>query len=131
MKQYLTLLCVAVAGLCACDPARRIEMRNSTADTAEIIWRVKEDSIGFNAFNLSNNRELKFTLPPNRKAPIKMSFGIGVWSPSEVEKLIQRLEWYQVRSAAGELRIDSLPLLKDYLLSRRKGSSKIEILIDK
>jgi hypothetical protein len=131
MKQYLTLLCIFVACLCACNPARRIEMKNRTADTAEITWRVKKDSIGFNAFNLSNNRELKFKLLPYQKSAIKMSFGVGVWTPSEVEKVIRGLEWYEVRSAGRQLRIDSLPLLKDYLLSRRKGSSKIEILIDK
>ncbi len=131
MKQYLTLTGLLAVLLLSCDPSRRIVMGNITADTAEIIWRVKKDSIGFNAFNLSNHRELKFSLPPHRRTAIKMSFGVGIWSPGEVEKLIQHIEWYQVRSAAGELKIDSLPQLKNYLLERRRGSARIEIIVDR
>ena len=130
MKYSSLLLLVLTAGLLGCDPARRIEMKNSSADTAVVIWRVKKDSIGFNAFNLSNNRELKFMLPPKRNSEIKMSFGIGVWSPEEVEKLIHRLESLEIKTTQTKFKIDSLAQLRSYLLARRKGSSRIEILIN-
>lgn len=130
MKYSLLFLPVLAGCLLSCDPARRIEMKNSSTDTAHIIWRVKKDSIGFSAFNLSNNRELKFMLPPNRNSEIKMSFGIGVWSPEEVEKLIRRLESLEIKTARQNFKIDSMPQLRNYLLSRRKGSSKIKILIE-
>jgi hypothetical protein len=129
MKYSLFLLPALTACLLSCDPARRIEMKNSSADTALVIWRVKKDSIGFNAFNLSNNRELKFTLPPNRNSEIKMSFGIGVWSPEEVERLIHRLESFEIRTGQQNFKIDSLSQLRSYLLARRKGSSRIQIII--
>lgn len=130
MMKYSLLLLSSVVCLLACDPARRIEMTNLSQDTAEVIWRVKKDSIGFNAFNLTNNRELKFTLLPNREKAIKMSFGVGVWSPQEVERLIHRLESFEIKSARHHLFIDSLVPLRNYLLSRRKGNSKIQIIID-
>lgn len=123
------LLLLLAGGLLACDPARRIEMKNSSNDTAVVIWRVKKDSIGFNAFNLSNNRELKFTLPPYRKEGIKMSFGAGVWSPEEIDKLIHRLESFEIKAPGQHLKIDSMVLLRNYLMERRRGSGKIEILV--
>jgi hypothetical protein len=128
--KYSLLLLFFTTCLFACDPARRIEMKNMSSDTAQVIWRVKKDSIGFNAFNLSNNRELKFTLLPNRDAAIKMSFGIGVWSPDEVERLIHHLESFEIKTARQSLRIDSLAQLRNYLLARRKGSSKIQIVVE-
>jgi hypothetical protein len=129
MRYSLLFLLVFAACLLSCDPARRIEMKNSSSDTALVIWRVKKDSIGFNAFNLSNNRELKFTLPPKKNSEIKMSFGIGVWSPEEVEKLIHRLESFEIKTPHQNFKIDSLAQLRSYLLARRKGSSKIKIEI--
>lgn len=129
IMKYSLLLLVATACLLGCDPARRIEMKNLGNDTAQVIWRVKKDSIGFNAFNLSNSRELKFTLLPNRKDGIKMSFGVGVWSPEEVERLVHQLESFEIKNAGENMRIDSMAVLRNFLLSRRKGSSKIQILV--
>lgn len=114
-----------------CDPSRRIEMKNRSNDSAEVIWRVKEDSIGFNPFNISNSQELKFKLPPHGRSDIKLSFGVGTWSPSEVEKVINGVESLEIISSTYKMKIDSLPLLRDYLLARRKGfgGSKIQIVI--
>lgn len=131
MKYSFLFLPFVAAWLLSCNPARRIEMSNLGSDTAHVIWRVKKDSIGFNAFNLSNNRELKFTLLPNRNDGIKMSFGVGVWSPEEVERLIHRIESFEIKTARQNLRIDSLVPLRNYLLARRKGSSKIQIVVGK
>lgn len=121
---------MTTAMLFGCDPTRRIEMKNKSDDTAYVVWRIKEDSIGHNPFNISNNRELKFTLRPHKKSKVKLSFGHGTWSPSEVEKLIGGLESFELSSRQHKIKIDSLPLLKEYLLARRKGiGAKIEILV--
>lgn len=105
-------------------------MKNRSSDTAVFTWRLIEDSIGFNPFNLSNNREQIFTLAPSRKADIKLSFGQGSWTPHEVENLIKHLEWFEMRSARQKIKIDSLPLLKAYLLARRKGiGDRIVLLV--
>jgi len=116
--------------LVGCDPSRRIEMKNYTNDTAEVVWKAKTDSIGFNPFNISNSKELRFVIPPHRNSAVRLSFGIGKWSPAEVEKIIHRLEYFQLTLPSQKLRIDSLAELRDYLLARRKsGSSIIEIAI--
>ena len=122
-------LLLAAACLLGCDASRRIEMKNIGRDTAQVIWRVKKDSIGFNTFNLSNSRELKFTLLPNRKEGIKMSFGMGMWSPDEVSRLVHQLESLEIKATSGNLRIDSTLHLQQYLLTRRKGGSKIQIVV--
>lgn len=62
-----------------------------------------------------------------------MSFGMGIWSPAEVESIISKLESLEIKTPQQKIRIDSLPLLKQFLLARRKGAggSKIEIIINK
>lgn len=113
-----------------CDPSRRIEMKNYSNDTAEVVWKAKTDSIGFNPFNISNSKELRFIIPPHRNSAVKLSFGVGKWTPAEVEKVIHRLEYFQLTLPSQKLRIDSLAELRDYLLARRRsGSSVIEIAI--
>ncbi len=81
MNHCLLTLYLFSGGLSSCDPARRIEMKNRRNDTAVVIWKSKEDGIATNPFNISNNRELKFTIPPHKKSKIKISFSDGTWSP--------------------------------------------------
>lgn len=115
---------------CSCSPVRRIDMKNAGTDTVEFIWTMNEDSLVNNPFMLSNSKELKFTLYPPKRSQIKISFGPGNWSPSEVQKLVGHLESLEIKSAAKRIRIDSLPLLKEFLLARRKGvgGARIEIV---
>ena len=107
-------------------------MINRTSDTAEVIWKSQEDSIGFNPFVLNNNRKLVFILPPRKHNKVKLSFGMGTWSPEEVAKAIQLLEYFSIKTPHHSLRIDSLPQLQAWLLERRTGvsNSKIVISID-
>ena len=102
-------------------------MKNNSNDTATFIWTSIEDSIAFNPFVISNSKELKLTVLPRQA--INMSFGIGTWTPKEVERLIGKLTSFEIVSSAQKVKIDSLPLLKEYLLARRKGigGSKIQI----
>ena len=117
--------------LWSCDPSRRIEMKNRSADTAEVVWKAKTDSIGFNPFNLNNSKELRFVLPPHKNEAVKLTFGMGTWTKSEVENVIHRMASLQIKSQTQNIKIDSLPALRDFLLAHRKGSSKIEIVIDR
>jgi hypothetical protein len=41
------------------------------------------------------------------------------------------METLQIKSPTQNLKIDSLPKLRDFLLARRKGNSKIEIVIER
>ena len=133
MKYLLSVTAISLQLLLfGCNPARRIEMKNMSGDTAQVIWKIQEDSSGQNPFNLSNNKELKFRLPPRGKgSTIAMSFGVGTWSPSELGFMISKVESLEIISARRVVKIDSLPLLKDFLLARRKGVGglRIQILI--
>lgn len=115
--------------VCSCSPVRRIDMKNTGTDTVEFIWTMNEDSLANNPFMLSNSKELKFSLYPPKRAEIKMSFGAGNWSLTEVEKLVNKLASLEIKSARQHILIDSLPLLKEFLLARRKGADggRIEI----
>lgn len=105
-------------------------MKNNTADSAEVIWTLNEDSLMNNPFLISNSKELKFVLHPSHRE-IKMSFGSGNWSPREVQKLTGYLKSLEINFRNQKIKIDSLPLLKEFLLARRKGvgGAKIEIVV--
>ena len=133
MKTFTSILILGVIAMFSCDPVRRIDMKNEGADTAHVIWTLNEDSLSNNPFLISNSKQLKFDLyPPKRKA-IKMSFGPGNWSPTEVQKLVGHLTSLEIISHSQRIKIDSLPLLREFLLARRKGvgGARIEILIPK
>lgn len=106
-------------------------MVNQTTDTVQVIWHLNEDSLMFNPFLLSNSKELTFALAPPKASSIKMSFGEGSWTPREVQKLVGFLTSLEIKSPSQDLKIDSLPLLKQFLLARRKGlgGARIEIVI--
>ena len=130
MKIFFSLL--FLGGIVfACNPVRRIDMKNKTLDTVEFIWSLNEDSLMNNPFLLSNSKELKFTLYPEKVDAIKMSFGAGGWKPKDVEKLVGYLESLEIRSAKQKMKFDSLPQLREFLLARRKGigGATIEIVV--
>jgi hypothetical protein len=130
-KLFFTCGVITAITCISCDPLRRIDLKNETGDSAYVIWTMEEDSINFNPFHLSNSKELKFTLYPPKNNEIKMSFGAGNWTPTEVGKLVQRLVSLEIISSSQHIKIDSLPLLKEFLLARRKGvgGATIEIVI--
>lgn len=133
MKTVAGLFILEVIALLSCNPVRRIDMKNESADTAEVIWTLNEDSLINNPFLISNSKELKFSLYSPKRKEIKMSFGPGNWSPGEVDKLVGHLTSLEIISATQRIKIDSLPLLRQFLLARRKGvgGARIEILIPK
>lgn len=123
---FAFLLLLVVFG---CDPVRRINMKNETGDTVRFIWTLKEDSALFNPWMLYNSRELAFTILPSKAKKVKLSFGEGRWSPTDVQKITSYLESLEIISATQRIKIDSLPLLNEFLLARRKGigGARIEI----
>ena len=131
MKLIASLaLCLSVA-IMGCNAVRRIDMVNKTQDTVQFIWTLNEDSLQNNPFLLSNAKELSFTLVPAKHKSIKMSFGNGGWSLPEVQKLSGFLQSLRIISATQTIKIDSLPMLREFLLARRKGigGARIEITI--
>jgi hypothetical protein len=133
MKISAGILLLGLIILSSCDSVRRIDMKNYSSDTAKVIWNLNEDSLMNNPFLLSNSKQLMFDLHPPKRNQIKMSFGPGGWSPKEVEKLVGHLKSLEIISATQRIKIDSLPLLKEFLLARRKGigGMRIEIVIPK
>ncbi|MGZ5287666.1 MAG: hypothetical protein ACXWB9_10795, partial [Flavisolibacter sp.] len=82
MKNTICFLCLAIWFAWGCDPMRRINMKNRTDEKAEITWHIIKDSILSSPFFMSNSREVKFKmLPDGKSGDIKMSFGIGKWTP--------------------------------------------------
>lgn len=133
MKTFTSLLLLGIIALFSCDPVRRIDLKNESADTAHVIWTLNEDSLINNPFLISNSKELKFALYSPKREEIKMSFGAGSWTPTEVNRLVGNLTSLEIISATQRIKIDSLPLLKEFLLARRKGvgGARIEIVIPK
>lgn len=129
MRILIGLLLLTSAALAGCDPLRRIDMVNETADTVRFIWKLNEDSLMFNPFLLSNSKELSFTLAPPKTKAIKMSFGEGSWTQRDVQKLVGFLTSFEIKSPSQKIKIDSLPLLEKFLLSRRRGIGKARIEI--
>lgn len=129
MKRFIGLLFL-IAVLVGCDPVRRIDMVNNTADTVQFIWKLNEDSLMYNPFLLSNSKELSFTLTPPKVTAINLSFGQGSWTPREVQKLVGFLSAFEIKSPSQKIKIDSLPLLKQFLLARRKGLGGARIQIE-
>lgn len=131
MKTVIGFLLVALAACLGCNPVRRIDMKNETADTVRFIWRLNEDSLMNNPFLLSNSKKLEFILYPPKVKAIKMSFGEGNWRPKEVQKLVGFLESFEILSPSQHIKIDSLPVLQNFLLARRRGigGARIEIAV--
>src|SRR5688572_18367004 len=102
----------------SCNPFRRIDMKNNTIDTVEFIWTLNEDSLENNPFLISNSKELKFKLFPPNTRRINMSFGTGNWAPREIHKLVGHLQSLEIKSASQHIKIDSLPLLEEFLQAR-------------
>jgi hypothetical protein len=127
MKSFLFIL--SIVALPGCDPARRINMKNTSGHDAEVIWLIKEDSIGNSPFFMNSSKEVKFTLQSN--APynlIKLSLGQGNWAPAHFNAITEDLDSLIIRSHQGQIKL-STDELKAFLWPRRLGLDKGKILI--
>ena len=124
MKICLLLVIIATLAF-SCDPTRHITMKNIGSDTTQIIWTASEDSIGFNPFVLHNSNELKFTVPPGKKNEVKLSFGVGSWTPDYVETFMKYLKSVEVKSKRQSFKLDSSAVIKEYFLAHRKKNGTV------
>ncbi len=117
-----------------CDPMRRINMKNRTDEKAEIIWHIMEDSILSSPLYISNSQKVKFELlPGGRSRDIKMSFGMGNWSPRYLKSVIDDLDSVEIRWNNKYAVLRSHEEMYEYLSARRRtpDKSKIQIVFKK
>jgi hypothetical protein len=130
MRQLLVLTLLFAA---ACNPTRRIDMKNHSGDDASITWTMKDgDSLYRSYFFISNSTELKFDLKPNSPYnEVRMSFGMGAWKKDTLKIITKPLQSLQIKSNSGTIQLDSQEEIYTFLWNRRKGITKrkIEILI--
>jgi hypothetical protein len=132
MKKLTFALAVGCLMIC-CTPERRIVMINDTEGDVEFSWKIREaDNMHYNPFFISNSDVVQFRLKP--KAPfdeVRMSFGDGSWKSDTLKALTSTLEYLKIRSAEGEIKLDSPDAIYRFLAGRRKGIGrrKIEIKI--
>ena len=133
MKCIIVFLITILTLLTACDPLRRIKMKNRSGHDAEITWIIKQDSINQSPFFISSALDVKFDLKPQQPAnEINMSFGVGTWTPKVVQNLVDDLDSVIIRGNKGVISIKGEEEIKKFLLARRKGfaKDKIEIRIN-
>lgn len=129
--KYFIVFTACLVGM-ACNPHRRINMKNLSGKDAEVIWTILEhDSLAHSPFFMNNSRTVRFELKP--KAPynqVKMSFGVGSWALDTLAMTTSLLESLEIRSAKGTIRLDTSEIYT-FLANRRKGigKKKIEIVI--
>lgn len=132
MKYLILVLVFGCSIVISCDPMRRINMTNSTDQKAEIIWHIKEDSIHSSPLFISNTKEMKFELLPDKPGNrIRLSAGVGNWTPAELKNFVDDLDSVIIRHSGGEIKLTSEDAIADYLMKRRKGldRGKIELAI--
>jgi hypothetical protein len=128
MKYIFAVL--VVAAITSCDPMRRINIKNTSAEDAEISWKIKEDSIRNSPFYISNSDEETFTLKPKKPFnELKMSFGIGLWTPGYVKRIADDLDWIKIKSSSGTIQLTSQEDLVQFLMARRRGIANRKIVI--
>lgn len=131
LDTLLKWLLVITATVCVpgCDPARRINMKNTSGHDVEIRWFIKEDSILNSPLFMNNATEVTFLLKPHQPYNlVRLSTGIGVWNAADFEAIINDLDSLVIQSHYGKIRLDSLQL-KQFLWDRRMGLDKGKINI--
>ena len=130
--KYITLSILLFVLATACDPLRRIQMKNKSGSDVEITWTLKEsDTLQKTAFFMSNSDKVKFDLKPSRPYnEVNMSFGIGSWTADTLRSVTNSLESLQIKSAGGTIHLKSPEDIYNFLSNRKKGITKRKIVID-
>jgi hypothetical protein len=129
MKYWTIVIATGIMFLVACNSVRRIRMENKSGEEALISWVIKEDSINQSKLFFSNSKTVHFTL--KEKAPynkIKMSFGVGSWTPAELSDFVDDLETLEIKWKGGTIKLDTTSIY-DYLVIRRRGLDNSQIKI--
>ena len=128
MNIKILLTGITIVALWGCDPMRRINMKNNTAEKAVISWYIKEDSINSSPFFISSSREVEFTLHPGPDSKrIKMSFGSGKWSQAVVTNLVDDLDSLVIKWNHHVAVLKTQQQIEEYLMARRRGWDKSKI----
>lgn len=117
----IILLLIAGVILLSCDPMRRIHIENLSNKEAEIIWKIKEDSILCSPLFISNNPEVKFILAPEPGKVINMSCGIGEWSIKALNEFADDLESVELKWVGGTIKMTNIDSIRSFLFNRRMG----------
>src|SRR5687768_16184540 len=121
MKYGIYVFAASMVFFLACNSMRRIRMENRSGEEALISWVIKKDSINKSKLFFSNTDTVRFTL--QNKAPynkIKMSFGVGTWTPATLSDFVDDLETLEIKWKDGTIKLDSTKIY-DYLTIRRRG----------
>ncbi len=132
--QKIFIAIVVVSFTTACNPVRRIDIKNNSGQEAEVVFAIKEDSILNSPFYISNDTELR--LPLKTEHPynlIKMTFGEGPWNDAFLADITDDLESMQITSTTGTITLNTPADIEKFLMARRKGITrrKIKIYVDK
>ena len=100
---------------------RRIHIENQSDEEAEIIWKIKEDSILSSPLFISINPEVKFSLPPNPNEDINMSCGVGEWSIKALNEFADDLESIELKWVGGTIKMTNADTIRSFLFNRRMG----------
>lgn len=114
----------------ACDPMRRIRMKNFSDDAAHITWTIKEDSIKISPLFISNSQKVRFDLgvqPPYNY--INLSVGVGQWTRLFLNNFVDDLESLELGWKYGNLKLTDADSIKNFLSYRRMGLGKRKIII--
>lgn len=117
----IILFFIAGIFLLSCDPMRRIHIENYSNEEAEIIWKIKEDSILCSPLFISNNPEVKFLLPAKPQKAINMSCGVGEWSIQSLNGFADDLESIELKWIGGAIKMTNSDSIRNFLLNRRMG----------
>ena len=129
MKKVAFCIVITIA-VVACDPARRINMKNETDSNAEITWIIKEDSVHNSPFFIASSKEQKFDLKPESPGnAIYMSAGIGTWTPRYLREIVNDLDSVIIRWNEKEIKLGSEDEIMNFLMPRRRGIGKDKIII--
>lgn len=119
----MKIILIFIAGLflLSCDPMRRIHIENYSDEEAEIIWKIKEDSILCSPLFISDNPEVKFLLYPMSNKAINMSCGVGEWSVLALGEFADDLESIELKWVGGAIKMTNPDSIHSFLLNRRMG----------
>lgn len=125
----IILFFLAGTMLLSCDPMRRIYVQNNSDENAEIIWKIKEDSILCSPLFISNNPEVKFLLAPNPDKTINLSCGVGEWNQKALTEFVDDLESLELKWIGGCIKMTNQDSIRNFLSYRRTGLDKGTICI--
>lgn len=114
--------------LLACNPLRRIDIKNESDGEATVQFVVKEDSLMVSPFNLHNSTELRFRL--QAQSPynlVRFSFGVGHWTETSLQQVTDDLERLEIHTVRSRLRLEGPEAIQAFLWPKLRGITQRKI----